>query len=177
MSWFLTVFWVFIATMLIWEFFSYNKNYSQVQAAQPQDTHFFFYDTNVVAKPAAAGKPTVDGPDVEQVLYSTEESVPSPGNFTAHVTLKNKGTAKAVDVQIMVRPYRGIMLQSGEVISGQSTYLDESDPLSQYGQFVSFPDLAPGQSASVDVVFPDHPNVTPGNNPKPEIDFGTAKAQ
>jgi hypothetical protein len=177
MSWFITVFWVFIATMLIWEFFSYNKNFSQVQAARPQDTHFFFYNTNVDAKPAAASKPAVAGPDVEQTAFTTENNVPSPGNFTAHITLKNLGTAKAVDVQIMVRPYRGIMVQSGEMSDQGNKYLDDGDPLAQYGQYVSFPDLAPGESATVDAVFLSHPNVDPGNNPKPEIDFGTDKAQ
>ena len=177
MSWFITVFWLFIATMLIWEFFSYNKNYGQTQAALPQDTHFFFYNTNTDAKPAEASTPKVDGPDVEQTLYSTEDNTPTPGNFTSHITLKNVGSAKAVDIQIRVRPYRGTMTQSGEMSDQGNKYLDENDPLSQYGQFVSVPDLAPGASATIDVVFPDHANVSPGNNPKPEIDFGTEKTQ
>ena len=95
----------------------------------------------------------------------------------SHITLKNVGSAKAVDIQIRVRPYRGTMTQSGEMSDQGNKYLDENDPLSQYGQFVSVPDLAPGASATIDVVFPDHANVSPGNNPKPEIDFGTEKTQ
>jgi hypothetical protein len=177
MSWLIIVFWIFVATMLIWQFNDYNRSYGQAQAAMPQEDHAFFYNTNTAINPAEASKPKADGPDVEQTAFSTEDNVPSPGNFTAHVTLKNIGTAKAVDIQIMVRPYRGIMMGDFDITMHPNTYLDDNDPLSQYGQFVNVPDLAPGESATVDAIFLDHPHLTPGNNPKPQIIFGTEKAQ
>jgi hypothetical protein len=177
MNWFITAFWLFVGGMLLWEFHDYNRTVVQTDAAAPKQEHYFFYDTNVDAKPAGPSQANVNGPDVEQIGYSTENNVPSTGSFTAHVTLKNLGTAKAVDVQVMVRPYRGIMVQSGEMTDTGNKYLDDNDPLSQYGEWVNVPDLAPGDSATVDTIFTSHANVAPGNNPKPQILFGTEKAK
>jgi hypothetical protein len=178
MNWFLTAFWIFIAAMLIWEFYDYNRSFDQAQAAAPKQEHYFFYNTNTETQPSPAQGPKsiVNGPDVEQVAYSTKDGVPASGSFTSYITLKNLGTAKAVDVQIMVRPYRGIVLEDFDITMRPDKILDDNDPLSLFGQYVSAPDLAPGESATVTAVFNSRPSITPGNNPKPQILFGTEKA-
>lgn len=177
MNWFITGFWIFIAIMLLWEFHDYNQVAVQTDAAAPKQEHFFFYDTNTDTPPPEASKAKVDGADVEQTAFTTEKNVPAAGSFTAHVTVKNLGTAKAVGIQVMVRPYRGIMTVSGEMSDTGNQYLDDNDPLSQFGQWVDVPDLAPGESATVDTIFTSRAGISPGNNPKPQILFGTEKAK
>jgi len=152
-------FWVFIVCMLLWQFYSYDQGLHQQALEHPQQTRFFFFHTNsaqVVAPPVQK-----EGPDVQQVGYTVESNAPAVGSFTVHVTLKNMGKAKAAGVQIHVRPYRGMRLGDEDVGNSPLRILPEDDPLSQYGEWVSFPDLAPGESSSQSVVFLDHQGATP----------------
>jgi hypothetical protein len=151
-------FWVFIVIMLLWQFYSYNESLKQQAIDHPTQTQFIFIHTN--APPAAAAPVQKNGPDVRQVGYTVESNAPSDGNFTIHVTLKNVGTAKAVSVQIHIRPYRGMRL-GDEDVGSHLSILPEDDPLSQYGTWITFPDLAPGESSTQSVVFLDHQGATP----------------
>jgi hypothetical protein len=183
-------FWIFIVIMLLWQFYSYNQGLKQKAIDHPQQEHFYFFQTNAVA-PSAAAQPETNGPDVEQTAYSVEENTPTSVSFTVHVTLKNLGNAKAVGVQVRVRPYRGMRLGDEDVGNSTLRILDENDPLSQFGQWVSFPDLAPGESSTQSVIFLNQGTATPvvpgisatgvpGQAPeklKPEIIFSTEKAQ
>ena len=74
-----------------------------------------------------------------------------------------------------MRPYRGAGYGSIELGRGGFHILKETDPLSQYGTWISFPDLKPGESSSQSAIFFDHPHVQAGFNPSPEINFETAK--
>jgi hypothetical protein len=54
---------------------------------------------------------------------------------------------------------------------------DDDDPISQLGEWVTIPDLAPGQSDSESAVFLDQPNKRPNDdNPQLEIHFEPVKA-
>jgi hypothetical protein len=64
-----------------------------------------------------------------------------------------------------------------DVGSTDTSILSDSDPTSQVGQWVAFPDLAPGESSTRDVVFLGRTDVKPGANPNPEIQFQTEKAK
>jgi len=168
-------FWVFIVGMLLWQFYSYNKGLDQEAIDHPQQEHFWF--TNSVAAPAAPTQAHSDGADVQQTGFSVEDNAPGAGSFTCHVTLKNKGNAKAVAVQVSVRPYRGITRGDEDVGHTDMSILSDSDPISQFGQWVAFPDLAPGESSTQDVIFISRTDVRPGANPNPEIQFQTEKAK
>jgi hypothetical protein len=63
----------------------------------------------------------------------------------------------------------------GDEDVGAPKPLPDNDPASQFGQWVTFPDIAPGQSASGSVVFLNKGTMKPGSNPDPEIVFETAK--
>jgi hypothetical protein len=152
-------FWIFIVIMLLWQFYTYNQGLTQAAIDHPQQEHFWF--TNSVAAPAAPTQPHANGPDVEQTGYSVEENTPTSVSFTVHVTLKNVGNAKAVGVQVRVRPYRGMRLGDEDVGNSPLRILPEDDPLSQFGQWVSFPDLAPGESSTQSVIFLNQDNATP----------------
>jgi hypothetical protein len=182
-------FWVFIVCMLIWQFYDYNKGLDQAAIDHPEQTHFYFFHTN--AAPVAPTPAQVNGADVQQTHYAIENNVPANGNFTIHVTLKNVGNAKALGVQVHVRPYRGMRLGDEDVGNSTLRILPDDDPLSQYGEWVPFPDLAPGESNTQSVIFLSHQGATPvvpGSSDmgipgqpmeviKPEITFATVKTQ
>ena len=183
-------FWIFVLIMLIWQFYSYNQGVTQNAIDHPQQQHFWF--TNSVGAPAAPVAPVVqNGADVEQTGYTIEENAPANGNFTVHVTLKNTGNAKATGVQVHVRPFRGMRLGDEDAGNSVLRTLSDDDPLSQYGQWVDFPDLAPGESSTQSVSFLNQSNATPvipgqtptgvpGQKPlklKPEIVFSSEKAK
>jgi len=168
-------FWVFIVGMLLWQFYDYDQGLKEAAIVHPQQEHFWF--TNSVAAPAGPTQPKRDGADVQQTGFSIEDNAPSAGSFTCHVTLKNEGNAKAVDVQVSVRPYRGITRGDEDVGHTDMSTLSDDDPISQFGQWVSFPDLAPGESSTQDVIFVSRNDVRPGTNPNPEIQFQTEKAK
>ncbi len=163
-------FWVFIGGMLLWQFHNYNQGIEE-DAAKQQD-HFYFYNTNTANTPQAPPK-VVDGPDVQQVAYHVDMNQPGPGSFTCHVTLKNLGTVKAVDLQVLVRPYYGSSRGDPDNpnIKVPSGPIPDSDPLAQLGQSVSFPDLAPGESNTQSVTFIRQGSINPGVNANPQISF------
>jgi len=183
------VFWVLIGGMLIWQFYTYNEGLKQAGVEHPTQEHFWFTNS-ATAGPAAPTPTRRNEPDVEQTAYSVANNTPSTGSFTCHVTLTNEGNVKAVGVSVRVRPYRGMRLGDEDVGNSPLRILDENDPLSQYGAWVSFPDLAPGESSTQDVTFLRQGNATPviagvsdtgvpGQAPeklKPEINFSAEKA-
>jgi len=167
-------FWIFIGVMLIWQFYTYNQGLTQAAIDHPQQEHFYFFQTN--SAPIAPSLAHSNGADVQQVHYSVEEDTPSAGNMTCHVTLKNEGNAKAVGVQIFVRPFRGASNYDEDVGRSDTKPLSDDDPVSQFGQWLTFSDLAPGESSTQSVVFLSRHFVIQGKNPKPQILFQTEKA-
>jgi hypothetical protein len=166
-------FWVVIITLLIWEFYSYNTAVTKQEEEHPAQQHFYFIHTN--GPTAIAPKAPREGADVEQVGFDIQRNTPSAGSFTCRVTVKNLGTAKAIGVQVDVRPYKGISL--GDLDNGHPRpgTMSDNDAVAQIGQWVTFPDLAPGESASQSAVFLNRQDVGPGTNPQPEILFDTEK--
>jgi hypothetical protein len=171
------VFWVFIIVMLLWQFYTYDQGLTQAAKEHPQQEHFYFFHTN--APPVAPVQPTANGPDVEQTAYSVEEHNPTSVSMTCHITLKNLGNAKAVNVQAEVRPYRGTRTDDEDVGANTQTtaHLDDNDYRSQISEWLSFPDLAPGQSSTQSVVFLSRTDLKPGTNPNPKINFQPEKAK
>jgi hypothetical protein len=185
----IAAFWVIVIGLLLWQFYSYDKGLDQDAIDHPQQTHFFFFKSN--SPPVAPIPVQKNGPDVQQVGYRVAENVPANGNFTVYVTLKNLGNAKAAGVQVHVRPYRGMRLGNEDVGNSPLSILPEDDPLSQYGEWVYFPDLAPGESNTQSVSFLSKVGATPvvmgvsdtgiPGQPMekivPEIIFGPEKSQ
>jgi hypothetical protein len=169
-------FWIFIGCMLLWQFYTYDQGLTRASVEHPQQQHFWFTNS-VAAAPAAPSPGHREGADVQQTAFLVEDNASSTGSFTCHVTLKNVGNAKAVDIQVSVRPYRGISRGDEDAGHTDMSVLSDSDPISQFGQWVSFPDLAPGESSTQSVVFLGRTDVRPGTNPNPEIRFQTEKAQ
>ncbi len=166
-------FWVIIVILLLWQFHTYNTGMTKQETEHPAQQHFYFY--NRPAAPAAAASAVhVDAADVEQTGFNVQMNTPYAGSFTCQVTLKNLGTLKATGVQVNVRPYRGVAL--GDVDNGRTLpgTLNDNDPVSQIGQWVGFPDLGPGESATETAVFLRRSDHSPGTNPQPEILFDTA---
>ena len=120
-----------------------------------------------------------DGPDVQQIAYSVEENTPTSVSFTCKVTLKNVGNAKATNVQVAVRPYHGTRTDNEDVgpNTDTMTFLDDNDYRAQIVEWVTFPDLAPGESSTKSTVFLSRTDLKPGTNPKPEILFEPEKAK
>jgi len=168
-------FWIFIGVMLLWQFYTYDQGLTRAAVEHPQQEHFYFFHTN--AAPGAVAPARSEGPDVEQVGYTVDEGSPSPGSFTCKMTVKNLGKAKAVNVQGSVHPYRGTRTDDEDrgPNTGQITLLNDSDYRAQMSEWVTFPDLAPGESSTQSVVFIDRSDVNPGPNPKPEIIFEREK--
>jgi hypothetical protein len=170
-------FWIFIVIMLLWQFYTYNQGLKQAAIDHPQQEHFWFTNAVVTpATPAASSQAHHDGADVVQTNFVVENNTPNPGSITCLVTLKNLGNAKAMGVQIMVRPYRGTSNWDEDAGHQNVVVLSDDDPLSKFGDWVTFPDLAPGESSTQSVVFLGRSLVTPGKNPNPDIMFQTEKA-
>jgi hypothetical protein len=169
-------FWIFIGIMLLWQFYNYDQGLTRAAVEHPTQEHFWFTNS-ASATPVASSQAHRNGADVQQTAFSVQNNTPSAGNFTCRVTLKNMGNAKAVGVQVSVRPFRGISLGDADNGHGTSGVLSDSDPISQIGQWVTFPDLAPGESGTESAVFLNRNDMQPGTNPNPEIIFQTQKIQ
>ncbi len=168
-------FWIFIIGMMIWEFYSYNQDLTQQAHDHPADGHFFFYhkDPKAVPKPEQMEH---NGPFLTQTGFTVEPGVPNYASFTCHVTVKNIGTAKATNIQVCVRPFKGIKVGDEDLSNKPLQTLPDSDPTSLIDQWVTLPDLAPGQSASQSAVFYNKPGFNPGRNPDPLMRFEAEKA-
>jgi hypothetical protein len=166
-------FWAFIVIMGIWEFYTYNQGVNQATLDHPQQAHFYFFHTN--GPPVAPSQVHANGADVEQTAFVVQDNTPSRGNFTCLVTLKNLGNAKATGIQVNVRPYRGVSKSDDDVGRSDTTVLSDNDPTSQFGQYIPFPDLAPGESSTQSVSFLSRDDYKPGKNPNPDIIFETEK--
>ncbi len=169
-------FWIFIVLVLAWQFYSYNQGMTQEATEHPQQEHFFFFHSNAITSANAPPKPEHDKADVRQVAFTVQQNVPTRGNFTCSVTLKNTGDVKAMNVEVNVRPYRGITLGDEDVGHSSTEPLSDSDPLAQIGQWVTFPDIPPGESRTATAVFFGRQGVHPGGNPSPDISFQSEKA-
>jgi hypothetical protein len=168
-------FWIFVAIMLLWQFYTYNQGLTEDARAHPRQEHFWF--TNSVASPAApVSSAHRDGADIQQTNFVVQNNTPGPGNFTCLVTLKNVGNAKGVDIQISVRPYRGVSNEDPDVGHQAIIVLSDDDQISQYNAWVTFPNLAPGESSMQSVVFLSRNDFKPGTNPNPQIMFETENA-
>jgi len=169
----ITGFWVFIIGMIIWSFYSYNASLNKQAEDHPKQTQFFFLHTN--APPVAPAMVHPDKAEVEQTAYRTEGDTPSVGSFTAYVTVKNVGALPATQVQVCVRPYRGASNYDEDVGHSNPNGLSDDDPVSRFSDWLSFPDLAPGESMTRPIVFTARTEIKPGHNPKPQIVFVTDK--
>jgi len=174
MSWtrrFLWVFWIFVFSMMLWQCYQYNEKIS-APPAQPQPEHFFFYQHT-----AAAAVPVEhSGPFVEQTAFDVQDNTPNDTSFTCRVTLKNTGHAKAINVGVSVRPFKGALAH--DVDDGgrnDNRTLPDTSPLAQISQWVNFPDLDPGQAVTESVVFTKMSSSLYGQNPTPEIAYEPVK--
>jgi len=161
--------------MLLWQFYSYDQGVKQAAIIHPQQEHFYFFPSN--AAPVAPAQAHRGGADVQQTQYSVENDTPGKGSMTCHVTLKNVGNAKAVGIQIFVRPFRGASNFDEDVGQSDTTPVSDDEPLGKFGQWLTLPDLAPGESSTQSVVFMSRRFVIQGTNPNPEILFQTEKAK
>jgi hypothetical protein len=152
-------FWIFIGIMLLWQFYTYNQAMNK-PPDHPAQTQFFFIHSTADSA-AAPAQPVRDGAYVEQTGYTVKNDDPAPGSFTVYVTLKNTGNAKAVGVQIHVRPFRGMRLGDEDAGNSQLRIVDDNDPVARIGDWVSFPDMAPGESSTQTTTFLNTPGATP----------------
>jgi hypothetical protein len=175
MSWtrrLIWAFWIFIAVMLLWQFYNFNNKIS-APSEHPSDGHFFFYQHT-------AGTPSAvpiehDGPFVEQTRFRTDDGGPQSTTFTCYVTLKNTGKAKAVNVEVCVRPYRGTMEGDEDVGPNSDTPMSDDNPRAQINQWVTFPDLAPGEESTQSATFMKSGAPNYGTNPRAEIVYQPEK--
>jgi hypothetical protein len=159
--------------MLVWQFYTYNQGMTQEAVDHPKQEHFFFFHTNAMAAANAPTDARHSGAFVHQVRFTVHNDTPSRGSFTCEVTLKNDGDAAATNVEVHVRPFKGSMLGDEDMTVYKP--LPDNDPTSQMGQWVTFPDIAPGQSAMQAVVFLNQGGLKPGSNPDPEVVFESVK--
>ena len=152
-------FWVFIVIMLLWQFYIYDKGITTAATTHPTQEHFYFIHTNA---PTSVAPPVEhQGAFVQQTNFAVQNDVPATGSFTCQVTLKNLGHAKAAGVQVSVRPFRGTPPATRTWASRRSRRSDNS-ALAQFGQWLNFPDLGPGESSTQSVIFLSRPGVEPG---------------
>jgi hypothetical protein len=172
--WLIVLFWVVVIALLLHE--CMQEDAARVQQGNAEKKRqYFFVPPISQANPTPPPAPPIMAADVRQVSFITKVNTPGAGSFTCYVTVRNQGLLKATSIRVHVRPYRGAGVGSIDIGPAKFHILKETDPLSQYGTWLSFPDLKPGESATQSAVFFDHPNIKAGFNPNPEIIFETAK--
>lgn len=172
LHWVIVLFWIFVIVMVFKQCHDSNVQLEQQSEQTPQ--HFFF--SHPPEQKMRMLPVTNPDADVEQTGFTVDDNTPGQGSFTCNVTLKNIGGKTATGVQVAVRPFRGGRFGNDNVGHAPSGILSDNDPLAQLESWVAFPDLAPGEQSTQSVVFLKQVGFTPGNNPRPEIDFRTAKA-
>jgi hypothetical protein len=110
-----------------------------------------------------------------QTSFVVQPDTPATGSFTCLVTLKNIGNVKATSIQVCVRPFRGVSTIDIDVGGNRGGTLDDNNPISMISDWLSFPDLDPGESRTLSDVFLTRPDIHPGVNPRPQIIFEAAK--
>ena len=176
--WLIAVFWIVVIGMLLKQCWVEQQQQATTDSEAPKPPqHFFFIPQPVPHALPSAPTPTL-GPAVLQTKFVVHPDSPGRGMFTCDVTLTNEGETIAHGVQIYVRPYRGIY-EGNDSLGGGHTpkfqKLPDDDPLSQFGTWLNFPDLKPGETAMESTTFLNHPNVLPGLNPNPQINFEAPK--
>jgi hypothetical protein len=172
LRWFIVLFWVVVIFMILkgcYDSEMAREHEEQMHPPAPSGLPF-----PPAPQPTPPPAPTPQGAKVVQTGCVIQFETP-PGNFTCVVTVKNIGDQKATGVQLHLRPYRGSMRGLVDIGPQRGT-LSDTDPLSQMGTWLGFPDLAPGDSATQTASFMNQPNIMPGRNPDPEIDYKTATA-
>lgn len=167
-------FWIFVFVMGLWEFHNYNRGLDAEAEAKGPPQHYLFLPPST--KPTPVSMKHEDGADIVQTRFWVEYDKPTPGSFLCHVMIKNVGNARATGIQVKVRPFRGVSNYNEDGGTQHPITLDDSDPTSMISDFLSFPDLDPGQSETGDVSFLDVPIFKPGKNPSPTIYFQTVKS-
>jgi len=160
--------------MLLWQFHTYNHHLEQRDAAAPKHEGPYIFNAQTMAPPPP---PKPDVADVRQVGFNAEEGKPSPGQFICHVTLQNIGKVKATHVQIMVSPYHGAWVGAPNGTDEDAHVVNSSDAAYTVSQWLSFPDLAPGEKVTRDITFYNQYGLRPGNDERPQIQFESEKPQ
>jgi hypothetical protein len=164
-----------LVIILGWQFYQYSESLSQLPpgAVDPHKRYVFIH-TN--GSPIPAAPAPADGAFLKQVSYEVQNGVPNSAMMTCVVRIKNTGNATATGIQVEVRPYKD-SVKGDENVGGMGS--DEpiapTDPRALMSQWITFPDLAPGQSATENAVFVAQDGYNPGKNPNPQIIFQTAK--
>ena len=159
--------------MIFWELYDYNNKLSTPDPLHPTQQHFFFYQHT--ASKVSSGPVEHEGPFVEQTGFRVEDNTPTDSSFTCHVTLKNTGKAKAIGVEVCVRPFRGTLDGSEDSGPNTNTPIKDDSPRAQINQWVTFPDLDPGESSTQDAVFMKQGASVFGNNPRAEVTYEPEK--
>jgi hypothetical protein len=164
---------VVLGGILIKQFYDYNQNLAAAPVAAPQ--HFFYNMANAPETAPAVVAPSLHAADVRQENYAAVVNADT-SSCTATIVLKNYGNARATGIECEVRPYRGAIVGQDELGRQIMHPLSDSNALAQIAQWVTFPDLDPGEESTQTLTFFSQPGFRPGANPDPQIIFQTAKS-
>lgn len=157
-------FWVALLLIGAWKFYGYNHTMTSTPPAP--EKHWF-----LPAPGSAPAKAPVA--DVRMTRYARRIS--SSGTFfTADVTVQNFGQRKATGVQARVQPYVGNR-GTNPAAPGPAGIpsFPNGDPMTNIYQWVSFPDLAPGATATQTITLPMRSDADPAQSFKPHVIFQT----
>jgi len=163
--WGIVAFWVFIVLALIWQFHSYNNKLETDAEAHPAPQHYWGPLAATYAPPPPAKVAKVQ----EKAYWVTSD--PTGQMFTVHLTLINVGGSKATGVTANVNPYNGALNYDPDSGGHQST---SGRVTGGIGQWISFPDIDPGQSDTETADFVGTYNPSTMTDPTPKIVFVTA---
>lgn len=169
MRWLIVAFWAFVIIMCGKSFYDYNSSLDKQATAQVEQ-HAFAPPLPGAQPPAAPSQ----NADVRQVSYIPTET-PMSSQFTAMLTIKNFGGKTATNIQVRVQPYITSVDSSKQVGPDEILNPSTTDQMANVFQWVEFPDLAPGQTATQTLTFPLRPDAEPRTRFEPKITFDTVK--
>jgi hypothetical protein len=165
--WLIAAFWV--AMFLVGAFYLVQSLLAPPPPPVPEK-HWFPPPLPGSVPPAAS-----PNADVRLAAYVMKK-VPNSSTFNVDVTVKNVGLKKATDIQVKIQPYNGTMdTSTTQHGPDEIPDLPKGDPMATVFQWVTFPDLPPGQSSTQTLTFSMRDDAEPAESlPNPQVQFQTA---
>ena len=126
--------------------------------------------------PPLPGSAPTASPDADvRLIHYVPKVQPDATSFTADVTVKNFGQKKATGIEVRVQPYVGTADDKKAPGPDEMPNQPGGDPMANVFQWVEFPDVGPGETATQTITLPMRSDAVPAEEFKPQVVFQTVK--
>jgi hypothetical protein len=136
----------------------------------PPEKHWF-------PPPLPGSTAPTSAPDADvRLIHYVPHIAPGATTFTADVIIKNFGQKKATAIQVRVQPYVGNRdTNPAQPGPDEIPAMPGGDPMANVVQWVDFPDLGPGETATQSITLTMRSDADPAQSFVPKVVFQTVK--